>query len=307
VNAYSENIRPTPTSTRRHFKNKVLPLKSGFIVILKIINSRMKVISITIYKVTVNKLFLSLLVSISAIGLTACGGGGGGSSGSSTPPPVANVSASGVWTGIASPSGYTLNLIVMPDNTNYSIFGTPISGGLSVIGADFGSVSSSGSSFTGSFREYYYNNTSTTGTTSGSVVANTSLSGTSKFATGSTGTYALVPLTAGGYNFNTPAVLSNVTGSWVGTLLTGVATTVTIASNGTLAGSGAGCTFTGTIAPDPSGVNIFATSITYGSGCPKVGLVETGISLSYITTSGTRQLLSMVSSATTGGAFFAQR
>ena len=252
------------------------------------------------------KILISLFATASMLGLSACGGGGGGGSSSSTPAP-ANVSAAGVWTGIALPSGYELNLVVMPNNTLYSLFGTPISGGLSVLGVDFGSVTSSGSAFSGSFKEYYYNNTSTTGTTSGTVVANTSLSGTSVFANGGTGSYALIPLTAGGYNFNTPAVLSTITGSWVGSLLTGVATTVTISSNGTLTGSGAGCTFTGTIAPDSSGVNVFATTITYGSGCPSVGLVETGITLSYITTSGTRQLVSMVSSSTTGGAFFANR
>lgn len=251
-----------------------------------------------------NKLLLALLVSISAVGLTACGGGGGSSS--STPAP-APVSASGAWTGLTGPSGYTLNLIVMPNNTIYTNFGTPVTGGLSVLGVDFGSITSSGSTFSGPFREYLYNNTSYTGTVAGTVVANTSISGTSTYTNGNVGTFALTPLTSGSYNFNTPAVLSTVTGAWTGTLLTGVATTVTIASNGTLTGSGAGCTFAGTIAPDPSGVNVFATTITYGTGCPTVGLVESGISLSYITTSGSRQLISMVSSATTGGAFFAQR
>jgi hypothetical protein len=239
--------------------------------------------------------------------LAACGGGGGGSSSTPAPAPVVNVSASGVWSGITGPTGYTMNLIVMPNNTVYTNFGTPVSGGLSVLGVNFGSVTSSGSSFSGPFREYLYNNTSYSGTLSGTVVANSSISGTATYTNGGAGTFALVPLTSGSYNFNTPAVLSTITGAWVGTLLTGTATTVTIASNGTLSGSGGGCTFVGTIAPDPSGVNVFATSITYGSTCPTVGLVQTGISLSYITTSGTRQLLSMVSSATTGGAFFAQR
>ena len=236
--------------------------------------------------------------------IVACGGGGGSSS--STPAPTA-VSAAGVWAGTVRPAGYELNLIVMPNNTLYSLFGTPISGGLSVLGVDFGSASTSGSSFSGSFKEYYPNNTSTTATTSGTVVANTSLSGVSTFANGATASVALVPLTAGGYNFNAPAVLSTITGSWVGSLLTGVATTVTINSNGTLTGSGAGCSLTGTIAPDASGVNVFATTITYGAGCPVRGLVETGITLSYITTSGSRQLISMVSSSTTGSAFFASR
>jgi hypothetical protein len=244
-----------------------------------------------------------LIAATFSLLLVSCGGGGGSSS---TSAPT-NVSAAGVWTGIALPSGYEGNVVIMPDNTFYALFGTPISGGLSIIGVDFGSVTSSGSSFSGPFKEYFFDNTSTTGTTSGTVVANSSLSGTSIFADSSTSSYAFIPLTAGGYNFNTTAVLSTITGSWVGSLLIGVATTVTINANGTLTGSGAGCTFTGTIAPDPSGVNVFATTITYGTGCPSVGLVETGITLSYITTSATRQLVSMVSSSTTGGAFFANR
>jgi hypothetical protein len=246
-----------------------------------------------------------LIAATFSLLLVACGGGGGGSSSSTPAPP--NVSAAGIWTGLAAPSGYELNLIVMPNNTTYALFGTPVSGGLRLLGVDFGSVTSSGSSYSGSFVEYLFNNTSYTGTNSGSVVANTSLSGTTQFSNGGTGSYALVPLTRAGYNFNTPAVLSTITGSWVGSLLTGVATTVTINSNGTLSGSGAGCTFTGTISPDTSGVNVFATTITYGAGCPTVGLVESGITISYITTSNNRQLVSMVSSATTGGAFYASR
>jgi hypothetical protein len=248
---------------------------------------------------------LLLALTISAL-LTACGGGGGGGSSSSTP--VTNVSGAGVWNGYTYPSGNPIDLIVMPNNTMYSLFGTAVNGGTILIGADFGSVTSSGSSFSGSFTEYFYNNTSITGTTSGTIVANTSLSGTSKFSNGNTANYALTPITSGGYNFNTPAVLSTITGSWVGSLLTGIAATLTINANGTLSGFSAGCSFTGTIAPDPSGVNVFATVITYGSGCTKVGLVETGISLSYLFPSGgTRQLIVMVSSPTTGGAFVAQR
>jgi hypothetical protein len=104
---------------------------------------------------TSTSLFLTTL-------LVACGGGGSGGGSSSSTAAPANVSAAGVWTGIARPSGYELDLIVMPNNTLYSLFGTPISGGLSVLGVDFGSVTSSGSSYTGSFKEYYYNNTSTT-------------------------------------------------------------------------------------------------------------------------------------------------
>lgn len=46
----------------------------------------MLIIFIINLKVTVNKLLLSLLVSISAVGLTACGGGGGGSSSTTATP-----------------------------------------------------------------------------------------------------------------------------------------------------------------------------------------------------------------------------
>jgi len=263
---------------------------------------------INIRKIVVNKLLLSLLVSASALGLTACGGGGGSGSSSSASTPVTNVSAAGAWQGIANPTGYTLDLIVMPSGKLYTIFGTVISGGaLTVIGADFGSASTIGNALSGSFTEYFYNNQVYTGTITGTVVANTSISGSSVYNNGNKGTFALTPLSASTYNFNTPAVLSNITGSWSGTLLNGVATSVTVSSAGIMTGSGGGCSFAGTIAPDPSGVNVFATTITNGVGCTTPGLVQTGISISYVTNTGTHQFITMVNSANTGNVFMAQR
>lgn len=252
-----------------------------------------------------NKLLLSLLVSSSV--LVACGGGGGGGS-ASAPAPVTNVSATGLWQGITSPSGYTLDLIVMPDNRLYTVFGTVISGGaLAVVGADFGTASVSGSTVTGSFTEYLYNNTKYTGTTSGTVTANTSITGNSLFSNGVSGSYAVSPLSSNVYNFNTPAVLSNIVGSWNGVLLNGISSSLSVSSAGVITGSASSCHFAGVITPDSSGINVYTTSITSGVGCSSPGAVQTGITVSYVTTSGSRQFLLLVSNATSGEVFMAQR
>ena len=254
-----------------------------------------------------NKLLASLLTSASILTLSACGGGGS-STPAPAPAPAPNVSAAGVWQGIAKPSGYTVDLVVMPNNKMYTVFGNNLSGGgLAAIGADFGTASTSGSALSGSFTEYFYNNTYTTGTLTGTVVANTSISGSSTFANGTTGTFALTPLSSSTYNFNTPAVLSSITGSWSGTLLNGISSSITIDSVGTLRGTASTCSFLGTILPDPSGVNVYATTITSGTGCVNPGDVQTGITVSYLTNTGTRQLVLSVNSALTGNVFMAQR
>jgi len=235
--------------------------------------------------------------------LFACGGGGGDSSSSAT----TNVSAAGTWQGIAS-SGYVGDLIVLPDNRFYNIYGVgTVGGGLVVAGFDYGSGSISGSNLSGPFTEYSYNGNAYTGSITANVVANTSIIGSSSYANGNKGTYSFYPLSQ--YTYNTPAVLSTITGSWSGTLLTGPSATILISSAGAIAGTSSGCVFSGTVSPDPS-VNYFNVSITFGSGgCALPGQTVSGIAINYKTNVGTTQLVvALTNSANTiGTAFFAQR
>ena len=235
--------------------------------------------------------------------LFACGGGGGDSS-SSTP---ANVSAAGVWQGISS-SGYVNDLIVLPDNRFYNIYGVgTVGGGLAVVGFDYGTATTSGSSLSGPFTEYVSDGKAYAGSMAATVVANTSITGTSSYANGIKGTFAFYPL--GQYAYNTPAVLSSITGQWSGTLLTGPSATILVSTAGAIAGTSSGCVFSGTVSPDPS-VNYFNVSLTFGAGsCALPGQTVTGIALNYKTNVATTQLVIAVTNTanTIGTAFFAQR
>jgi hypothetical protein len=94
-------------------------------------------------------------------------------------------------------------------------------------------------------------------------------------------------------------------------LLDGETATLTVASNGAIAGiSSLGCSFTGTITPRPSGKNVFNTTLTFGGApCALPGQSASGIALAYPLANGMTQLLAgaATASGSTATAFFAQR
>ena len=95
------------------------------------------------------------------------------------------------------------------------------------------------------------------------------------------------------YDYNAAAQLSNVVGSW-DVLLSGVVdSTLTVNSNGTYSGTdGDGCSYSGTIAPRPSGKNVF--NVTYVNGpapCALPNASATGVAIVTTPSPGTRRLL----------------
>lgn len=238
--------------------------------------------------------------------LTACGGGGSG--GSSTPATVTNSVLQGVWSGTSS-SGASLSIVSLENGDTYSMFGTVSSGVLSVVGFDEGNLTVSGSTVSGTLTEYLNNGTSYSGALNGTVSTNTSISGTTTWSGGTT-TFSATPTSSTNYVYNTPAVISDVVGSWTGSMLNGTAATITVASNGAVTGSNSGCTFTGTVTPRASGKNVFDVSITFGAApCALPGQTATGIALDYLLSTGFKQLLVAVQSSNkaAGTMFFAQR
>lgn len=248
------------------------------------------------------KLILGIAFSIL---LLACGGGGG--SNSSSTPAVNNVSAQGFWQGTSS-TGYISDLIILPNNHFYNIYGTNNNGGLTVVGFDSGSSSVKGNIFTGSLTEYLYTGQVFTGNGSSTVIPNTSITGSTSYSNGNTSSFAFTPLS--GFNYNTPALISAVSGNWSGTMLNGTAAVISVASNGAVTGSNAGCPFSGSALPDSSNTNFFNVSVNFGAGtCSFPGQIFTGIAINYPTKSGTTQLLVAVTNAanTYGALFMAQR
>ena len=236
--------------------------------------------------------------------LAACGGGGGGSSA-----PVPNAVVEGVWSGTSS-SGYTLNTLVLENNAAYSMFGTIVGTTFAVVGFDQGAFAVSGNSISGTVREYLYNGVTATGTVSGTATTGTSINGSTLY-NGTTTTFSLTPIASSTYNYSTPAAISDVSGSWTGTMLNGTAATVAISVGGAVTGTNGGCSFTGTALPRASGKNVFDVNITFGaSPCALPGQTATGIAIDYaITGTALKQLLVAVQDSTkaNGTMFIAQR
>jgi hypothetical protein len=84
-------------------------------------------------------------------------------------------------------------------------------------------------------------------------------------------------------SYETPALLSNVIGTWRGKVISPAGTQnviVTADANGGFSCSVTLCTFTGTIASRPSGKAVFKTTITFApTGCVFNGQTLQGISV----------------------------
>ena len=254
------------------------------------------------------KNLIKYTIAASAVALlSACGGGGGGGDGGGGN--VANVQVEGAWQGTTS-NNYVVNLIALENNEFYTIFGVNSGSNFLVYGFDQGTTSVSGSSISGSFREYPNGASSYTGTVSGTAVASTSITGTNTYATGRS-TFALTPIPTATFNYSRAASISDVQGSWTGTMSTGSSAAVSISSTGAIAGSSAGCLFSGTATPRSSGKNIMNVSVTFGAApCVLAGQTATGIAINYtIAATNQKQLIVAVQDSTKqfGSMFFAVR
>ena len=238
-----------------------------------------------------------------AILLAACGGGGENSGGGT------NVSVEGAWQGTTS-NNYVVDIIALENNEFYTIFGTMSGSNLLVYGFDQGTLSVSGSALSGSFKEYPNGEASYTGTLAGTVVTATSITGTTTYSRSSP-TFSVSPIPSTTFNYNKAASISDVQGSWSGMLSSGSAGNVTISNAGVIAGTSAGCLFSGTASPRSSGKNVFNVSITFGaSPCALAGQTAIGIAINYaISGTAQKQLIVAVqdSSKQYGAMFFARR
>ena len=241
-----------------------------------------------------------------AVLLAACGGGNGGSEGGVE---GAKVSVEGAWQGTLS-NNDVVNIIALENNEFYTIFGVMNGSNLLVDGFDQGTVTVSGSSLSGSLREYPNGLASYAGTLAATAVAATSITGSTTYSTGSL-TFAVRPIPTTIFDYNRAASISDVVGSWTGTLSSGSAGTVTISNTGMVSGASAGCLFGGTATPRSSGKNVFNVSVTFGGApCALAGQTATGIAVNYaISGTAQKQLIVAVqdSSKQYGAMFFARR
>lgn len=210
-----------------------------------------------------NRIYIFTAVSafIFASVLTACGGGGG-SNGTSNPPPVANADPGGIYTGTATSSGTSTNLVGIVTESGQAVI-------LAANNEQFiGNLSVSGNNISATLTGYPpYGATFL----NGSSMASFSVSATISQGVSISGTYSgggdqgNLALTDNPTIYNRFVSLATLVGTWEGPTADGGTLTVTIQNNGSFFGQNTdGCTSNGTfVQPNPS-FNVYAFSVTVG-------------------------------------------
>jgi hypothetical protein len=247
-----------------------------------------------------------MLISCGASYNSNVGGGGGSAGGGGGVTPGGD---EGVYSGVAS-SGDTYWAIILPNDKLFGIYGTANGNQLLLDGIITGQGTENSSGYTASVTDFFYTGSVKSGTFSASEFTGASMDGT--LTEGATVTTFYAPSVMGsvwdyGTTFQTPASISSISGTWPGTLLDGMTTTVTISSTGSVTGSSSGCSFTGTAVPDSSKKNFFDVSLTFGgSPCAFPNQTATGIGVDYLLSDNvTNQFLVAVTVGSSAGTVFA--
>jgi hypothetical protein len=247
-----------------------------------------------------------IALCLTTLALVACGGGGGDSA-----PPAASPSAEGFYGGALTGSASTaFQMLILENGDAWSIYGTNLPNAFLVAGFVQGSGSSTNGSYSGTGKDYGFA-PGVAGTVAATYdAAAKTISGTTTTVNGTT-TFVGGPVAGSLYNYETPASLATVIGSWTTASLTGETVTFNIAANGTFSAvSSLGCNFTGTVAPRASGKNVFDTALTFGPApCALPGQSASGIAVAYPLANGQTQLIvgAVDSTRTFGTAAFGTR
>jgi hypothetical protein len=240
---------------------------------------------------------LTMAASIALI--AGCGGGGE----AETTPTTSSATAEGVYGGnLTGSSSPNFQLLVLENSEFWSIYGTQTTTSFVVRGFLQGpGVSSSGSYASLTARDYGFT-PAIGGVVNASYNASAgTISGTfSSLSLGNVG-FSGGPIAGSLYNYNTPALISAVAGSWALGSLSGETISLTISASGAItARTNLGCSFSGSMIPRPSGKNVFNVTLSFGaSPCAFPGLSATGIAITYPLSNGRRQLI--VAGANSGG------
>jgi hypothetical protein len=249
---------------------------------------------------TLRKQF-SLLMFAVLMGLAACGGGGDSDDDDSaetpaepTTPPETPARPDGVYMGTVS-NGNRHYTIVLDDNQFYTVYGSGSAyDALYIDGFWHGHGNVNGNAFTSSdVRDYFWTGEVFPASLDATFVLGASFSG-SAIHSGAT-----VPITFTGevmptaqYDYDAPASLSEITGTWSLTSVHGDSVLATIASTGTFTATSEGCAISGDVHPRASGKNVFDVSLSFGPApCLLPGQSARGIALSYLLPNGQRELL----------------
>jgi hypothetical protein len=245
-----------------------------------------------------------------ALLLAGCGATSSGTNNNGGGSPNYAGQAQGVYSGTTSDTNF-FESIVLPNDKFYEVYGTLTGNAYSVSGMVTGQGKSGNGTFTANVADFRYTGQTFLDSIVASVVPGSSVGGTLIPIGQLSGvSFSGTSLPAASFKYNTPASLTDISGSWTGTLLDGTSTTVNIDSKGALNASASGCIFSGTMVPDPSNKNFFDASLTFESSpCVFPNQTATGIAVDSLLPDGvTHQLLIAVTSGISEGTvFLAQR
>jgi len=237
--------------------------------------------------------------------LTGCGGGGDS-------PAAAATTAEGPYSGTVtnSTTASAFSAVVLEDGQVWTIYGNTVGGVLLASGLIQGQGASSNGTFTSSTIKDFGASPALAGTLNATYVQGASLAGSITEGGGSIG-FSGTAIPATTFNYNTPALLSNVVGAWTLSSTSGATISLTVSANGAFAGTATGgCALSGTLTPRPSGKNIFNVQMTMGPApCSLPGWTGGGIAIYSTLANGGHQLIvgSVDSSRTYGSASFGTR
>lgn len=227
-----------------------------------------------------------------AMGLTGCGGGGGGSA-TPSPPPVVNQAVGGIWRVDTTINGsHVKGVGLVAEDGRVVSFSQNLTNGCADVG--IGTISSSGSSISGSAKVGIVNiafspgitvgcsfsdgSTSASETISGSVVQRSSLTLTGTVTT-SAGTVLPSSTVTSTFDpiYNTASSLTAISGNWTGP--TNVV--MNISSGGVIFAQdpASGCVVNGQVSMINASYNAYAVSATY-SNCAGSASILNGVTAS---------------------------
>lgn len=220
-------------------------------------------------------------------------------------PAVVAGQAQGIYRGTVS-DGREFYVIVLENDQFYALYGNTASTAFQVAGFLQGDATSGSGSFNSADAvDVTALGTRAAATVNASYVPGVSLTGSLTEPAG-TVSFTSAPIAPGVIDYNSPANLADIRGTWNMTSLRGYSSTLTISTTGDLTATSEGCSFSGTFTPRASGKNVFDVAITFGPApCKLPGESIRGIAIDYLLTNGQRQLIvAGIDAARTGTAAF---
>ena len=228
--------------------------------------------------------------AFAAVALTACGGGE-----SASETAGAGGSPEGVYGGtLTGSTSSAFRMVILENGDLWALYGTQGASTFAVSGLIQGAGAwSQGNYSVAQARDFGFQ-PAVAGRLNGRFEGTTAktISGTGSFA-GTTIAFSGGPIAGSLYRYDTPASLTATAGTWTLTAISGEVIALNVASDGRFSGaSNTGCTLSGTLAPRPSGKNVFDMTLAFGQApCLLAGQGASGIALVTPLATGQSQLI----------------